>query len=237
MPRKKTFGTRVRVQFQRNNGKFGKCNASPAEQPATPGNRSEPPLRAVVMKPTCIKADRCLRPNCHCQDNDNWEADDSWCYFCHSNINCEVDPHTHYTLCASCCTSDPTQGWWDNTEEVGSGTEDVRFDPLVGLGLQYMANLQEDASLILMKNGSRMKPAKRGSQKVSVDNHYGHFKYEPKGVRNRVDSERKRVERKRKSMGCLQDAAKTIPMQKITALFAKQHTIQKVTLYRSSIVC
>ncbi len=109
-------------------------------------------------------------------------------------------------------------------------TEEIRFDPLVGLGLQYMADLEEDASQILMTNGSRMKPAKRGAQKVSVDNHSGHFKYEPKGVRNRVDSERKRAERKRKILGCLQDAAKSIPMQKITALFAKH---QKVTSYQS----
>jgi hypothetical protein len=36
-------------------------------------------------------------------------------------------------------------------------TEEVRLDPLVGLGLQYMADLEEDASLILLKNGSRMK--------------------------------------------------------------------------------
>jgi hypothetical protein len=112
---------------------------------------------------------------------------------------------------------------------------DTLSDPLVGLGLQYtyMGDPEEDVSLILMKNGSRMKPAKRGAQKVSVDNQRGYFKYEPKLVSNIVDSQRKQEERKRNRMECFQEAANTIPMKEISTMFAQPHAVSALTLYLS----
>jgi hypothetical protein len=41
-------------------------------------------------------------------EQDNWEAEDYFCCFCHSNDNCEVDIQIHYTLFSSCRSSDPT---------------------------------------------------------------------------------------------------------------------------------
>jgi hypothetical protein len=164
-----------------------------------------------------------------------------FCYFCHSNDNCEVDTQIHYTLCSSCRTSDATLGWWDNTDDVGMDTYDLNMnmdtlsDPLVGLGLQYtyVGDPKEDVSLILMQKGSRMKPAKRGAQKVSVDHHRGHFKYESKLVRNIVDRQRKQEDRKRNRQESLQKAANTIPMKKISMMFGQQHAVSTLTLYPS----
>ncbi len=47
----------------------------------------------------------------------------------------------------------------------------LRDDPLLGLGLLHIEDPEEDnVSSILMKNGSRMKRAKRSEQMVSVGN-------------------------------------------------------------------
>ncbi len=122
---------------------------------------------------------------------------------------------------------------------MGISTDELKMDslsdPLVGLGLQYvdMCEPEKDVSLTLMKNDSRMYPAKRGSQEVSVDNQSGHFNSEPKGVRNVVDRKRKMAERKRKRMESLLNAGKTIPMKKITTLFAKHNAVQTNSLYPS----
>jgi hypothetical protein len=96
-----------------------------------------------------------------------------------------------------------------------------------------MGDPQEDVSLVLMQNGSRMKPAKRGAQKVSADNHRGNFKYEPKLVRKIVDRQRKQEYRKRNRRESLRNAANAIPMKQISTMFAQQHAVCTLTLYPS----
>jgi hypothetical protein len=78
----------------------------------------------------------------------------------------------------------------------------LRDDPLLGLDLLHIEDPKEDnVSSILMKNGSRIKRAKRGEQMVSIGNLSGHFKHETKSVRNCIDATRKREERTRKKKG------------------------------------
>ncbi len=93
---------------------------------------------------------------------------------------------THYIICSSCSTSNPTEGWWDTNEHQETmeymdpsqnmEIDTLRDDPLLGLGLQHIEDPEEDnVSSILMKNGSRQKRANRGQQMVSVGNLSGHF--------------------------------------------------------------
>ena len=74
-------------------------------------------------------------------EQDNWEGDDSCCYFCHSTDNCEVDTEIHYTLCSSCRTLDQTLGWWDNTDDVGMGTNDLHLPFPLSLSLSFSLSL------------------------------------------------------------------------------------------------
>ncbi len=89
MPRKKTFGTRVQVQ--RNNSRFVKsCKAkslSCKEMQSTVVDSASKCSANIRNKSLLLlrAADRCLRLNCHCQEDINWGVDNSWCYFCHSN--------------------------------------------------------------------------------------------------------------------------------------------------------
>jgi hypothetical protein len=106
----------------------------------------------------------------------------------------------------------PTTGVND---DASSDDEDVFYSE--GSGLQD-ALTGPEVSALLISNGSRMKPAKRGRGFVSVDNHTGFSKSEPKVVRLRIDALRNKDNRIRAKKQKLQAAANTIPMSKMTSL-------------------
>jgi hypothetical protein len=173
-------------------GKFSKCEAklmpssemrdTPAEQEAIPADMNSCGINLATSL-------------------EQYDLDDSPCYFCLSD---EQYKRTHYTLCSTCrSSSDPTQGWWGATmteaipttgvnHDASSDDEDVFYSE--GSGLQD-ALTGPEVSALLISNGSRMKPAKRGRGFVSVDNHTGFSKSEPKAVRLRVDALRNKDNR------------------------------------------
>ena len=115
-------------------------------------------------------------------------------FFCYSDVNCEVDTKTHYTLCFKCrSSSDPTLGWWgrhphsqqtttcSNGVSAGGSSVDEDIFHTEGSAVQDIltgANVLEK----LMVNGSRTKLAKRARRLVSVHNHTALWKDEPKAV-------------------------------------------------------
>jgi hypothetical protein len=137
-----------------------------------------------------------------------YHLDDSRCYFCLSDVNCELGRRTNYTLCLKCrSSSDPTQGWWGpNANKIVIPTNGVRDDQssddddvFLAEGLSVQDSLTgPEVSARLIGNGSRLKPAKRGRGLVSVDNQTGYFKYEPKAVTLRAKSQRNQFNYNRK---------------------------------------
>jgi hypothetical protein len=138
-----------------------------------------------------------------------------------SDVNCELDRRTNYTLCLKCrSSSDPTLGWWGpNANKLVTPTNGVRDDQssddddvilTEGSGVQESLTGPE-VSARLIANGSRLKPAKRGRDLVSVDNEKGHFKYEPKAVTLRAKLQRNQFNYHREKKTELQAAAHNIP--------------------------
>ncbi len=50
--------------------------------------------------------------------------DESRCYICVSDVNCDLDMETYYTLCFKCRNSNPTQGWWNDEYDFEFVTTD-----------------------------------------------------------------------------------------------------------------
>ena len=45
---------------------------------------------------------------------DQAQMDESRCYYCGSEEDCDLCMQTHYHLCSKCRNSNPTQGWWED---------------------------------------------------------------------------------------------------------------------------
>ena len=163
---------------------------------------------------------------------DQFHLDDYRCYFCHSDLSCNFDTRTNYTLCSKCSSSsDPTSGWWGPhpqqqaactngvTVDVSSGGEDI-FHPEGSAVRDTLTG--DDVLARLMVNGSRMKTAKRYRGLVSVNNQRALLKDESKAVQLHVEVQRVAQSQQKKKRQDLQAAAKNIPMQKITGFFSPQ---------------
>jgi hypothetical protein len=97
----------------------------------------------------------------------------------------------HITRCVTHATitgAIPTTG----VNDASSDDEDVFHSE--GSGLQDTLTGPE-VSALLISNGSRLKPAKWRRGFVSVDNHTGYSKSEPKAVRLRADALRSKDNR------------------------------------------
>ncbi len=52
--------------------------------------------------------------------------DESRCYFCGFDKNCDLRMQTHFTLCLHGRNTNPTQGWWDSNDK------DIHLDEQTG---------------------------------------------------------------------------------------------------------
>ena len=92
--------------------------------------------------------------------------DESRCYFCHSEENCDLCTQTHYILCLACRNSNPTQGWWDSNDDLhldsahGSRVDAEVFE---ADGAETLSEVSPaKVHDLLMSNPDRTMPAKRG---------------------------------------------------------------------------
>jgi hypothetical protein len=126
-------------------------------------------------------------------------------------------------------SSDPTLGWWgaDQQQQIvltngvsaEPSTEDDDVFHTEGSGVQDTLTGPEVLAM-LMVNGSRTQPAKRGRNLLSVDNSTRKLKDEPKEVQRQVISQRNKDTYNRKKKKDLHAAANNIPMSKMTAFYS-----------------
>jgi hypothetical protein len=184
MPRTKKLGARAKVVHTRNKGKFSTRNTNPMNDMTMRGTGTG--VGNPIKNPNCTKPARhgsrgvlilpsttystdpsslnctTLMKQCH--------IDESRCYFCVSDVNCDLDMETHYTLCFKFRNSNPTQGWWNDDDDFefvrGRTTDDYDVFEVEGAGEQYISIAGNAAINELMANGSRTLPSKRGFQMV-----------------------------------------------------------------------
>jgi hypothetical protein len=142
--------------------------------------------------------------------------DESRCYFCGFDKNCDLCTQTHYTLCLSCRNTNPTQGWW------GSNDKDIHLDSVHGSrdnadvfeaeGCDQLHELTSDeVSKILMSNPDRTMPAKRGKNVVSINSRTKYLKHEPPAVQKWAEMKWKRAKRENNQRKALKTSAANTP--------------------------
>ena len=249
MPRTRKFNS-ARAECSRNNaiqttrcmrGKFAKCEpkggASPIpntgmegkfmEWEASPSKLGEKllPLRLHSLQPTLVEADRHPSNMNDATLMERHQIDDSRCYFCRSEDRCELHFETHYTLCFRCRISSPTQEWWHDDVDSNSNTAhgSTHEDDNVFTECEVASYLPDENEVYetLMNNGSRLRPAKRGIQKVSVNNRTQLYKDEPKCVHKLNERKRQEKLRARRIQTSLQAAA--VGTAHVQSFFQKQH--------------
>ena len=155
--------------------------------------------------------------------------DESRCYYCGSEEDCDLCMETHYHLCLKCRNSNPTQGWWEDratptaapTNAVSDESSFADEDAFHTIGSAVQDTITgADVLEQMILNGSRTKPAKRARSMVSVTNQTALWKDEPKAVQRRAETQRVQNYLQRKKQKDLLTAANIIPMAKIATFFS-----------------
>jgi hypothetical protein len=227
MPRTKKLGARAKVVYARNKGKFSTCDAKPKQGVSSnvcPSPISNTGVRNIIEPDFGV---RFADPMAH------ERIEESRCYYCGSEEDCDLCMQIHYNLCVQCRNSDPTQGWWeDPPTQIHTTTYAVSDDGSFGdddvfhTGGSAVQDTITGTNVLekLMSNGSRTKPAKRARGKVSVSNPTALWKDKSQAMQRYASAERAKDYRRRQKTQKLLTAAHDILMAKITAFFSQPST-------------